>query len=406
VLISGGQGVSPSVRANPSGAYVFTLPDAWTQKNGLRLKATLTPPLGAQECSTCESNNVFSVVGINFDPAIQLTIATVALTFVDPAGNLNSPPSPASALFADVFNISPVSPANATVLPYAGTIDVTDLVGPFGPDGMTALCRKDWTSICEARIYSRMRIWESQHPALDWVGLGAVDVGLTVSPIAIANSGDSLLSVGHEYYHDLSYYHASGACDANVFIDWPPDERGYIHGVGLDRRKKLDASGSWNGQYAIYMAGSPYMSPSPPAVDGQVYDLMSYCARQGIPWISVENWNAFGAALPNGLFPYLDAFSGTITTPMSGIGSAPLEANDPAADTAEMVEATALLGLDGHAEFLSVVPIRGKASRLRHAFTSTDYAFVARDAKGAALARVPGSYNITPVIIRTGGSLA
>jgi hypothetical protein len=128
-----------------------------------------------------------------------------------------------------------------------------------------------------------MRIWESQHPQLfDWVGLGAIEIGWTVSPIAIANSGEPLLAVGHEYYHHLNYYHASGACGADVFIDWPPDERGYIHGVGLDRRKKLDPSGGWNGQYAIYMAGSPYMSGG----DGQVYDLMSYCAGYGIPWIS------------------------------------------------------------------------------------------------------------------------
>jgi hypothetical protein len=72
------------------------------------------------------------------------------------------------------------------------------------------------------------------------------------------------------------------------------------------------------------------------------------------------------------------------------MGSAPIEANDSAVDTAEMVEATALLGLDGHAEFLSAVPVRAKARRLRRAFTSPDYAFVARDTRGTAIARVPG----------------
>jgi hypothetical protein len=331
LLVSGGLNVPPSVRANPAGGYVFTLPNSWTQQNGLRLQATLTPPLGAQECATCTSNNVFSVVGINFSPAGGLTIATVALTFVDSAGNFNSPPTPPSTLFSEVLNLSPVPPANATVLPYAGTIDVSDLVGPLdGANSMTASCRK-WTTICEARIYSRMRIWESQHPqALDWVGLGAIDIGWTVSPIAIADSLDPLYSVGHEYYHDLNYFHASGACGADVFVDWPPDEQGYIHGVGLDRRKNVvDASGGWTGQYAVYMAGSPYTTGW--VGDGNVYDLMSYCAgpgHKGPGWISTDNWNGFGGPFPNGLFPYLNAFSGTIVPPMSGSGSAPAASND------------------------------------------------------------------------------
>jgi len=380
LLISGTLNVSPSVRADPGGGYVFTLPNAWTQQNGLRLKATLTPPLGAEECSGCAINNVFSVVGINFSAPISLTIATVALTFVDSAGNTNSPPAP-STVFSNVLNISPVPRANATVLPYAGTIDVSDLVGPIGPDGMTALCMVDWTSICQAQIYSRMRQWEFTHPqALDWVGLGPIDIGWTVSPIAIANSGDDrLLVAGHEYYHDLGYFHASGACTADMFIFWPPDEKGLIHGVGLDRQKQVDGSGKWNGQYAIKMPGLA-------GGDGQYYDLMSYCARLlGSPWISTDNWNAFGLLYPNGLLPYFNAFGGTI---MSGTGSAPVAGSDASADNADMVDAAALLELSGRAEFLSVVPAKGKARRLRLASVSNDYAFVSRDAKGAVIARV------------------
>jgi hypothetical protein len=386
LLVAGPLSVPPSVRADPAGAYVFTLPDNWTQQNGLRLKATLTPPFGAQECSICASNNVFSVVGINFGGPGGVTVATVALTFVDSAGTFNSPPAP-STVFADVFNLSPVPPGSATAKPYAGTIDVSDLVGPVGSDG-TAACRM-WTTICQARIYSRMRLWESQNPqAFNWVGVGPIDIGWTNQPIAIANSQEPLLAVGHEYYHDLNYYHASSSCGADVYVDWPPDGKGYIQGVGLDRRKKLDASGNWNGQYTIYMAGSPYMPGS--VGDGQVYDLMAYCAHNGVTWISTHNWNAFGSLFPNGLFPYLDAFSGTI---MGGTGSAPA-ASDDATLTGELIEATALLELDGRAEFLSVVPVRGKARQLRQAFTNKDYAFVARDAQGKVLARVAATLQL------------
>jgi len=75
---------------------------------------------------------------------------------------------------------------------------------------------------------------------------------------------------------------------------------------------------------------------------------------------------------------------------MSGVGSAPIASGDATVD-ADIVEATALMGLDGRAEFLSVVPLHGKASRLRVASTSDDYSFVARDAQGAAIARVPAT---------------
>jgi hypothetical protein len=377
-LTNGPLSVTPSVRADPASAYVFTLPTSWTQQNGLRLQAQLTPPFGAQECPTCTANNTFSVTSINFGPAVAKKIASVALTFTDSTGALNSPADP-STVFAEALNLMATPASNVIVLPYAGTIDVSDLVGPMGADGKTALCFH-WTSICQARIYSRMRIWESQHPQdADWVGVGAVEVGWTVAPIAIADSNLPITAVAHELFHDFGYFHASGACEADNFILWPPDERGFIHGVGLDRRMNLpDTLGKWSGRYKVLMPGSAGVT--------NYYDLMSYCANNDTAWISVDNWNVFGGAYPNGLFPYLNVFSGTI-----GSASAPVanrETKPVAKEESPLV--TALLDPHGQVHFLSIATVAykkpGASIRL-----NSDYVFVARNREGAEVGRIPAT---------------
>ena len=387
-LSQGDLSVTPSVRADPSGAFVFTLPVDWTQQNGLRLQAQLQLPLGVQECPTCSTNNEFSLTSINFGPAVALKIASVQLTYTDAAGVFNSPPSDPMVVFEEGLNLVPTPTSNVTVLPYAGTIDVSDLVGPK-PTGINIASCREWTSICQARIYSRMRIWESQHPQdADWVGLGPIDIGWTIAPIAIANSSEPLLAAAHEFLHDLGYYHASGACGADDFITWPPDERGLIHGVGLDRRMNLvDSAGTWTGRYRILMPGSGVPD---------YFDLMSYCALANTAWISVDNWNVFGGLFPNGLFPYLNAFSGNINSPISSVERQPAAAEAPADRREDAVLATALLQLNGTAEFLSVAAVANKISKTP-ILVSSEYAFVARDLRGAEIARTPAM-----VLLNTG----
>jgi hypothetical protein len=382
-LSMGPLSVTPSMRADPAGAYVFTLPTSWTQQNGLRLQAQLMPPFGAQECPTCTTNNTFSVTSINFGPAAGIKIASVALTFVDSTGTFNSPGAP-STVFAEAINLMATPASNVIVLPYAGSIDVSDLVGPIGPGGTTAPCR-EWTSICQARIYSRMRIWEALHPQdADWMGVGPVDVGWTVAPIGIANSNILINAVAHELFHDLGYYHASGACGADDFILWPPDERGFIHGVGLDRRmNQVDSTGKWTGRYRILMDGSAGVT--------NYYDLMSYCTynHDDITWISVDNWNVFGGTFPNGLFPYLDAFSGTI-----GSGSAPLANRETKPVLkGESPLVTALLDPQGQVHFLSIatVPYEKPSASIR---LKSDYVFVARNRQGTETARIPATVEL------------
>ena len=387
-LSLGSLSVPPSVRADPSSAFVFTLPTSWTQQNGLRLQAKLQLPFGTQECPTCATNNDFSVVSINFGPAIAIKIASVQLTFTDSVGVLHSPASDPMMVFEPTLNLLPTPASNVIVLPYAGTIDVSDLVGPVPMTSKSAPCRQ-WTSICEARIYSRMRIWESQHPQdADWLGVGPVDVGYTVAPIAIADSNVPITAVAHEFFHDLGYFHASGACGADLFIMWPPDEKGFIHGVGLDRRMNLlDSTGTWTGRYRVFMPDSAGLAlPSSSAAN--YYDVMSYCATENNAWISVDNWNVFGGTFPNGLFPYLNAFSGTINSPLTGSASAPQKRRSATDRREDALLATALLELNGDATILSVAVVANKESKASIR-VSSDYSFVARDLRGTEIARSP-----------------
>ncbi|MGQ0554624.1 MAG: hypothetical protein ACT4PN_01585 [Nitrospiraceae bacterium] len=383
-LTTGAIDVPLAMRADPNGGFVFTLPTDWTLRNGLRLKATLQLPLSLQECATCAGNNTFSVTNINFEPPPSLTISPVALTWVNPAGITVSPPSP-HVVFAPMINISPVPSSNVTLPPYVGTIDVSDVVSSTGG------CRS-FTTTCQDTVFGRVSAFESiDNPGLT-IGVGAVDVGLehlstigrngyvAIEPIAVADTSSPLTSVGHEFYHELSYYHAGADCPGvDLFNLWPPDLKGYIHGIGLDRRKLRNSNGYWNGQYRILMPGTQSM----PGGHAEYYDLMSYCASQDTAWISVENWNAFGGSFPNGLIPD-SIFVGSATATISqGAGSR--------REDAIKVEGGTLL-------LSAVVDKAGFARTFRSVHSGdwllarlfkSDYLFVVRDEHRRELARVP-----------------
>ncbi len=115
-----------------------------------------------------------------------------------------------------------------------------------------------------------------------------------------------LTSVTHEFFHLLGLPHASFGCgggaNGQTAESWPPDEVGFINGIGLDTAMNSGVNG---GPFAI-IAGTP---PRDPCNAGQGecggmkpaqwFDLMSYCAfdtsqplTKGNAWISLRNWNA------------------------------------------------------------------------------------------------------------------
>ncbi len=113
--------------------------------------------------------------------------------------------------------------------------------------------------------------------------------------IAVQNALRPLTSVAHELGHKMGRNHASFACGAGDVDNngpaenWPPDERGLLQGVGVDRRSLRvlfpDRTGG--------MLGGPF------------FDYMSYCANGSNSndpdaWISVRGWQEMMQAVAIG----------------------------------------------------------------------------------------------------------
>jgi hypothetical protein len=298
-LVRGGAEVTFAERVDPDGAFVFTLRPDWTSNESINLRASISqasryPPI--VECSTCLANNTMVVENVRFEYRAPVVISPVEITWTDGGGTTIRPPAP-PAVFARTASISPVAESGLDVRPWAGTIDVTDLVN-MGLD----------TRTLATRVFDRVAAFEIRDLPGYTIGVAqGLDIGLE-APVAYAwpprfeaialvtNGARPLTNVAHEFYHSLGYYHAGlscGGCNAFPRIVWPPDDRGRIQGIGLDRRTN---SGGSN-KYRI-------IAPGAPGQPSEWVDLMSYCADlDNNAWISVRNWEAFGSAFPNGVVP-------------------------------------------------------------------------------------------------------
>jgi hypothetical protein len=295
-------------RANPTGAHTFTLPTSWAS-GSLTLKADLLPPPGDlfgptyAECDTevCKQNNTLTVRGIPFLPTTYLVITPLALT--TQGGKYPVPPNQA---FASAINLTPLGEGafyfHSGPLDYTAELDVT--VEAALPDsdlgGKLARLRVwDWASdhsrrdvvqgITTAGLRGRMSgNWQTTYPH----GLSAYDPdqGGTNRPIT---------SVGHELFHAYGMPHAGRDPDCypaaeDRGIPWPPDDRGYIHGIGLDRRAGSGGAGTPYRIVAPRGLGVPAGLPGGPDQPASWFDLMSYCATDGDgdpdAWISDVYW--------------------------------------------------------------------------------------------------------------------
>jgi hypothetical protein len=288
-------------RSNPDGAFVFTLPPSWSARDVITLRATVSqyyryPPL--EECANCTDNNTMVLDGVRFEPRSTITISPVEVIWTDSTGTVVRPSAP-SSVFARAAAISPLPEGGLIVRPYAGQIDVTDIIQNDKCDDS-----------CRDEIFNRVAAFEIRDLPGYTIGVSRKlhiglerpvvyvrpPFGLAGEPIAIVDDGPRPLTiVTHEFYHQLAFYHAGLSCPPGFpTISWPPDDRGLIHGIGLDRRPGI---GPKPGTYRIIAPGA---SGQPP----EYFDLMSYCANgDSNAWISVRNWNASGSTFPNGVIP-------------------------------------------------------------------------------------------------------
>lgn len=398
-LSAGGTTVSLDWRADPNGAYVFTLPSDWVAGGGgsITLYAVVNPkgfdipPIPS--CSGCQANSLMTLTGVSFENLSPITINPVEITWKDSSGT-HSPNSNPAAVFAAAASISPLSTGTLTVLPYLGTIDISDFVFFASNNGKDS----QWLSGVVLDLVSEVE--DIQNPPGYLIGVSKApgaclqaggcptDLGLEsphvyswpprISDIAVVDEGRPLASAAHEFFHQLHYYHAGmdPACSVGFpAVGWPPDNRGDIQGIGLDRNS---GSGPLPGTYRIIAPGAQHQF-------SEVVDFMSYCGRQDDAnlWISLRNWNAWGSFLPNGVIPGCDLLYGCANATIS---EAPLKPHQSTLRVRASVDPA------GTATILSVRPGSGTHTVSQsNAADRSGLNIVVRDAAGGVVSRTPVS---------------
>jgi hypothetical protein len=337
-------------RADPTASYDFTLPLSWTvsgrdkltlrgelrQQAGILTAFATARPVrghatasaaaarGPRECTTCKANNRFTFTDIPFTPTPTVVIAPVRL-FAQ-----GDPPLPdPEAVFAPALNVHPGG-ERFLVEPYQANLDVTAETNwtKDSPECAKYVANgKDKFGDCKNDAYiSRVRSWDRAQGGLSDMAIGvntrergvaghslfnlpfghpdltATPNEVSARPVAMVNTSRPLSSVGHELGHLLGRLHASPACDSGTNQDWPPDEVGYIGGIGLDRSQHTAGAGS---PYRVIAGAPPRLgncaNATPPDCGGatpkEFFDLMSYCGNGANDWISTRNWDGELATL-------------------------------------------------------------------------------------------------------------
>ena len=259
-------GVFPDERADPAAAYTFVLPPAWTHGK-LNLRAGISVPesrfadqVPVVECARpdCAANNSFHLRNVEFERMHAYWIRPVGI--VRDGGRPLAPPS-------RVFDLTRAVTPGPLLIPngYVATLDNTRIHCAVLGKSPDPKCESVPANGNPKNDGSELADWKNaatRNLVYDWSlnyrGPGDFNVGVNIGTArgkagqiyAITNyddgpgsaSGDRrpLTSVAHEVFHLFGPNHASSCRDAKDGEPWPPDERGRLQSMGLDRR---DGSG-------------------------------------------------------------------------------------------------------------------------------------------------------------------
>ncbi len=311
----------PGARTNPTGAYTFTLPKAWTEGAPITLAAEIDPASNGvrpiHECLSCAANDAFALTRIAFTTTDPITIRPFEIAYKYPLpggrGFKFTPGPNLTSLLNRGRSLLPLAPNDLVIQPYyQAYVDMSaevqqivhdyrlahyQLVKPDLSDCMAIYnCRADLTS-AEIDVVNRqvalLHFGRSYLFGFSPITQGVSYTNTGVSIIGPHTPARPLTSALHELLHQVGFAHASpcggGGANGQVAVPWPPDQQGFIHGIGLDR---IPNSGG-PGHYRII------------APQNQWYDLMSYCtnASDANAWISTDNWTKF-VQLDNGPAPH------------------------------------------------------------------------------------------------------
>jgi hypothetical protein len=311
------EAVSDQELTSGANAYTFTLPMSW-------VSGSADAELGAHEIQlvgrasqldttaspACEGNDSFTLNGVDFytvGPAYLSQIPGAHLpeeiTPVPMIANGKALPSP-SEVFQDSDAVTPLPNGALGDEPYQAKVDISDIVDSCQHSGTLAAAE------CANQSGYVMGRLESLYPNTDLHIFGvvlqqygetnAVPGNYTIDGQDFnnkhldgggfpGNNNRPLSGVAHELFHQYGLVHASycmgGGSNGQTAETWPPDQMGYLNGIGLDTTSEpyqFIAPG-----VSQTLDGSTYSS-------AHVYDFMSYCAYIGVgdpgDWVSPRNW--------------------------------------------------------------------------------------------------------------------
>ena len=301
--------VTDALRADSS-FTAFVLPDSWTTGT-ISVKAVINAASvfgGNPNFDTNPANDTFELGDISFTPMKDVTMAPVDLEINIPGFSVPVP----RFVFEETRNLLPLGASQFHVGDYVAYIDITDLYYKnFSPKtndpsdlrrGSAVLSRlRDMASDADYGTSGKYVVGvfpeaadanQMIRPEEDMSNSPLPFVSL-VTPAAIVSPLGLIADVPHEFGHLLGRVHASGANNAGsggqVAESWPPDQMGYIQGVGFDRR-----------DFSVHFPGDTFHDPT--TMLAPIYDFMSYELNCGGTngWISVKGWNEEVTALAAG----------------------------------------------------------------------------------------------------------
>ena len=379
-------------------AFTFVLPASWTSGT-IQLVGDVLNPVpsfsGPQvlECQSpaCLANDSFTLNDVIFNPTIDVTINTIALSVNGTA------PVPAAQAFTDAKAVTPLSDQGFVILPYAATLDVSSAIN----SNQSAAAKGGAAEGVVAQ-------WDQNNgnPNFSTIGITPTGTnGLTVgrdseadyAPNASTGNDRPLTSVAHEMFHQFGLAHASNECGGGQDGDsddgtqtgtvWypvlstdtdstPQDGVGQLDGIGLDTTSQ---------PFKILASGLNGVS--------QYYDFMSYCSAtigfgDAGNWVSPQNWelvfNRFKA--PSG--GAQDAGAASAATPAVG-PLASVAAVDPA-----RLRVIAFVSKGAGVQITSVGPQVGPPVARASSATVSSFTLTAQASGGRTIASVP--MTVTP----------
>jgi hypothetical protein len=291
----------PRDRTVDDGAYTFDLPPSWTKVGELTLVGEVDPAVGDRRpiADCCDQKTAFALTGIPVRAIKKIVVTPVEVVYRWPTQPhaLTVPDfkfdwkrvEDVLPLPRDAFELKPYPQRVVSLTPEVGALRRRyQLTQPDLSDCITSTpCRSAFHRDVLGAIAA---LHLPNGPRNFVIGYMIPADGVTSHTGGIAAVGDwhpsrPLSGLAHEFMHLLGFHHASDACkggdfdNGGSFDPWPPDQRGYIQGIGLDKSSR----------------GFPYRILAPNSAIDHWYDVMSYCNQgdDADTWISTRNWTRF-----------------------------------------------------------------------------------------------------------------